>query len=225
MVRRLSPEAMSLLLTCRVSPGRAAVRRLGLAAPLLLLMAACTGGGVTSTTGPTLVQPSLVPYDSGSPYHLAFKYPASWAAREYDEVSSFSTLVVYLSNQPMVAPCKTTKSAKSTSVNCGLAVEHLGRGGVLAWWSLDSGPGWSFGKDAPGEPINVGGHRARLSMSMTPQCGRIGADAAIQVVVEPPQVPDNWFQLDACIRGPGVSTAEAQVRALLASTRFGSGTT
>jgi len=179
---------------------------------LTLLLGSCIGGGTPTPPSPTPPpQPALRTYRAGPEFlHLTFEYPGTWAARQYDDQSSFSTLIVFLSNQPMIPPCN--------DGGCGLAVKRLNRGGVLAWWSEWGMPGWAFDKNAKGESLTVGGRRATLVIK--PGCHQIGGRVFMQAVVERPQVPDNWYELDACIRGPGVDQIEAQVRALLASTRF-----
>jgi hypothetical protein len=200
-------------------PGRPAsapaVRWLVLSALLLpLILAACTGGEST-----TLVQPTLRTDRVGP---LSFQYPASWTARRYSETSSFRTYLVYLSNQPMVTPCRTTSSGPAGatfSTECGLAVRHLHSGGVLAWWSENGFAGWSFDKNAKGEALTVGGYRAKLLVE--PGCHGIGGEESMTTVVEYPTEPSyNWYEFDACVRGPGIDQVETQVRALLASTRF-----
>jgi len=123
-----------------------------------------------------------------------------------------STAIVFLSDQRMTSPCQ--------DGGCSLPLRHLNRGAVLVWWTEWGFPDWSFDKDAKGQPFTVGGRRARLLIG--PGCHQIGGEVSMKAVVERPQAPDNWYELDACIRGPGVDQAEAQVRALLASTRFGS---
>jgi hypothetical protein len=198
------------------------------ALPLALALAACTGGGATSSTGPgPPTGPRTLTYHAGPAFlHLTFEYPRSWTARTTDEQSSFATYLVYLSNQSMVAPCRTTSSGpagETFSTECGLPVKHLEPGGVLAWWTEWGWPDWSFDKNANGQPLTVAGRRAKLTVTMKPECHRIDGDAFMKTVVERPQAPDNWYEFDACIRGPGVDHVEAQVRALLASTRFGEG--
>jgi hypothetical protein len=193
------------------------------ALPLALALAACTGGGTTSPTGPgPPTGPRTLTYHAGPAFlHLTFAYPGSWTARTTDEQSSFATYLVYLSSQPMVAPCKTTWSDGGFGVDCSLPVKRLEPGGVLAWWTEWGWPDWSFDKNARGEPLTVAGRRAKVSVTMKPECRRIGGTVFMKTVVERPQAPDNWYEFDACIRRPGLSAAEAQVRALLASTRFG----
>jgi hypothetical protein len=51
-------------------------------------------------------------------------------------------------------------------------------------------------------------------------CSAIGGDESVAVVVERPAVRDNYWRIDACIRGPDVATAEGQVRAMLQTARF-----
>jgi hypothetical protein len=180
--------------------------------PLILVVGACTGGATPRPSEPTtFIQPALRTYDSGPSFlHLTFEYPASWTARHYDDQSTMSTAIVFLSDQRMTSPCQ--------DGGCGLPLRHLNRGAVLVWteWGF---PDWSFDKDAKGQPLTVGGRRARLLIE--PGCHQVGGEVSMKAVVERPQAPDNWYELDACIRGPGVDQVEAQVRALLASTRFG----
>ena len=77
---------------------------------------------------------------------------------------------------------------------------------------------WNFDRDARGEPLTVGGRRARLSIE--PGCHDIDGDVSMTAVVETPSVPEDWFQFDVCVRQPGVDRVEVQARRLLASVRF-----
>jgi hypothetical protein len=124
----------------------------------------------------------------------------------------------------MVAPCRTTSSGPAGgtfSTECGWPVKHLEPGGVLAWWSSNTYFTWNFDKDARGETLTVGGRRAKLSVK--PGCHDIDGQVSMTAVVEIPNLPNNWDEFDACIRGPGIDQVEAQVRAFLASTRFPKG--
>ncbi len=140
---------------------------------------------------------------------LSFTYPASWQAVAFPEMSSFSSLIVYLSNRPMHGPCN--------DGSCGLPVIRLDLGGILAWWSAWGRPDRGFDA-AVGSPITVAGRRAKMSMQLSGTCGSVGADAQMTVVIDFPGDATHWYQFDACIRGPGDQTLEAQVRALLDST-------
>jgi hypothetical protein len=188
--------------------GRASTRlfcRLVVLGPVFVVMVSCTGGSGNEVPHEPRV------FAAGDEFqNLRFVYPASWTARRYSEQSSFSTLIVYLSNQTMVAPCQ--------GGACGLPVKRLEPAGVLAWWSEKGRPGWTFDKNAKGQPLVVGGRRSRLSIK--PGCHELGGQVYESVVIERPDAADNWYEFDVCIRGPGVSQVETQVRALLDSVTF-----
>jgi hypothetical protein len=185
----------------RALDARGAMKRVVSAAlTAALVLGACTGGEPTSRS-----------YDARPQFDLSFRYPGDWTAKHFTWESSFSIVIVYLSDQPMITPCQ--------GGSCGLAVEHLEAGGILAWWSEQGFPGWTFDHDAKGEPLTVGGRRAMLLVK--PGCGKIDGEVSMIAVVEIPDVPDNWYQLNACIRGPGIDETEAQVRQMLHTVSFG----
>jgi hypothetical protein len=149
---------------------------------------------------------------------VRFQYPAAWAAHTYpDDVSSFSTLIVYLSNQQLHPPCVTHHGQHVITKICGPPVDHLAPASILASWTADGFPGWTF-SHAKGKPLRVGGHLAKLLVTHS-ACG-IGADVTMDVVVDEPAVPYNWYELRACIKGPGINRFKQQVRALLKTVHF-----
>jgi len=146
---------------------------------------------------------------------VSFRYPSTWTAHRYVAVSSFSTSIVYLSNDRLHPPCRTTRGQGSVSTACGSPLAHLGPSGVLVEWSEHGFPDWSLKTRAEGKPITVGGHRAKIQIPSSLSPCPDGFDQSMTVVVE--SVPDNWWQIDACIRGPGVAASLSQVRAMLRS--------
>lgn len=148
---------------------------------------------------------------------LSFTYPAGWRARRYQENSSFSSLIVDLSNQRLHAPCVTRHGRSNTTITCREPLEHLQRGSILVSWTTNGFPGWSL-RHAPGSQLRVGGREAKLEVTSN-SCG-IGADEMMQVVIAMPASADNWYQLDACIRAPNPASSEREVRQLLRTVRF-----
>ena len=140
--------------------------------------------------------------------------PSRPGCRRHPDVSSFWALVVYLSNQPLHPPCVITIDSKT----CGPPLSRLSEGSVLVVWSEDAFPGWTF-KWARGTALRVGGHRAKLRLTRS-ACG-VGADVMLDVVVDRPDAPDNWFEFRACITRPGIATRERQIRTLLRTVHFG----
>jgi hypothetical protein len=53
-------------------------------------------------------------------------------------------------------------------------------------------------------------------------CAVLGATETITVVI-PRAVPGNWYQMDACLRAPGLPRQEAEISAMLSSVRISAG--
>ena len=68
----------------------------------------------------------------------------------------------------------------------------------------------------------MNGDKARLQIARPGTCRAIGADETISVLV-PIGQPNPWSNIAVvgCLRGPDLATAEAQVRAMLASATVG----
>ncbi|OAI39853.1 hypothetical protein AYO39_02385 [Actinobacteria bacterium SCGC AG-212-D09] len=150
---------------------------------------------------------------------VSFAYPATWHARTYEATSSFSTSVVYLSPQRLHPPCITRHLTYNTTITCHQPVGRLQPGSMLASWSTQTWPGWTFTR-AQGTLLPVGGRPAKVNVTHE-SCG-VGADELMEVVIAIPgsAQTDGWYQLDACISGPGTSARERQVRELLRTVRF-----
>jgi hypothetical protein len=149
---------------------------------------------------------------------LTFSYPASWMPRKYEVVSSFSSAIVYLSNQPLHDPCTRSRIAAGESITCGHPLTHLDPDGILVEWSRHGFPGWNLSL-APGTPQRIAGRPSRHAIRRPGDCAiQIdGADETIVAFISRP-VTHNWYQLLACLRGPNLASSEAQVRELLATT-------
>jgi hypothetical protein len=176
---------------------------------LASVMSAC-GGGSNAQAAPK--DPPLATYTGSG---LSFSYPAAWT--EYKPalptVSLHFNPLVYLSTQPVHAPCST--NGKTTS--CGFPVDHLQPGGVLVTWETNGLLAMGLG---PGTEIQVDGHPAARQEKTGGACGRIGADRTIDVAVATHSLPSALTYFTACLRGPGLADAEKSVDALLASTKF-----
>jgi len=165
--------------------------------------------------GSRLLRPSQErPFTGGG---VSFAYPSAWQARRYEVTPSFSSVIVYLSPQAMHPPCVTHHGTVNTTIICKQPVSRLDHNSILASWSTNGWPGWSFTR-AAGTPLRVGGRRAKLQI--THGSYGIGATEMMSVVIEQPGTTDDWYQLDAFIRGPNTSLHEDQVRQLLRTVRF-----
>ncbi|HTP24504.1 MAG TPA: hypothetical protein VMK12_02445 [Anaeromyxobacteraceae bacterium] len=67
--------------------------------------------------------------------------------------------------------------------------------------------------------MTVGGLPAKMLVQRPGECHAIGSDVSITVDIARPAEP-NYYQLLACIKGPGVSTAVARVKRILATTHI-----
>jgi len=148
---------------------------------------------------------------------LRFRYPAQWSAETYQVTSTFSSSVVFLSNQAMHSPCVTQHNSANTLVICSLPTGRLKRRSILAYWEENADPAWGF-RLAMGASVVIGERRAKLQTTSN-DCG-IGAQVSVDAVVVIPGMSDSWYEFFACIRGPGASTLERQARDLLGSVRF-----
>jgi hypothetical protein len=148
---------------------------------------------------------------------VSFAYPSAWQARRYEVTSSFLSVIVYLSPQAMHLPCVTHHGTVNTTITCNQPISRLDRDSILARWSTNGWPGWSFIR-APGIELRVGGRRAKLQV--TRGSYGIAAKEIMSVVVQKPGIPDNWYEFDAYLSGTDNSLAEHQLRQLLRTVRF-----
>lgn len=188
-------------------------RRLLLCALAIMAVASVTsacGGGGAARAAPK--DPPLTTYTTPG---LSFSYPAAWTASKpiLPAVSLHFNPLVYLSTQPVHAPCST----KGNTTSCGFPVDHLQPGGVLVTWETNGLLAMGLG---PGTAIQVDGHPAARQETTGGECRRIGADRTIDVAVATHTLPSALTYFTACLRGPGLGEAEKSVDALLASTTF-----
>jgi hypothetical protein len=146
---------------------------------------------------------------------VSFDYPGAWADAKFDVVSSFSSVLVYLSTAHLSDPCDRT----ANSIACvRSAASGLGPDGVLVEWSRNGFPGWTF-DPTKGQPMNVGGRRATLEQVVPSQddCGAIGGARELVVTIDDPTPDMNWTAVRACLRGPSLDGLQAQIEAMLAT--------
>jgi hypothetical protein len=148
---------------------------------------------------------------------LTFEYPASWRSHAWTaDVSSFSALIDDLSTSELRNPCTVTHRPGVTTSTCGLPVRALAPGGILVEWSDIGSPVWHL----PKTNLMVGGHQASERITGGGWCTTmLGGTTTIEVMIARTQ-PANFYGMTACLRGPGISSLEAQVSAMLKSVRI-----
>lgn len=194
------------------------VRRYALVVAVLVVTgaASCTGAVPVRRSGTVQPPVSLRAFDGGG---VSFRFPASWTAHQYVmPPSTIRSVFVYLSNDALHNPCQGTGSG----MTCAYPIDRLGADGVLVTWSENGSPAWTFKsfREAAGRRTTIGGRPAKVLIGTSGRtCASIGADELIEVVV--PNGRYNWYEMDACIRGPNLGAAEAQVTAMLRTVQFG----
>lgn len=146
---------------------------------------------------------------------LSFRYPGTWQARSWNDVSSFSALITYLSPSQLHSPCTRSSTATSISMSCGYPVRQLPAGGLLVTWTANGFPGKS---GITTSNSVIGGRPAMVTTSAPGSCAGIGGDETITATI--PRAADNWYTMTACLRAPGLRQDELAVRAMLRSVRI-----
>ena len=147
---------------------------------------------------------------------VRFNYPSSWTADTFPkpDISMFSSAMVSLSNEAMHAPCVRDGS----TVTCSLPLTGLGSGGVLVVWSADAFPGWTLARE-PGRPVSVNGHAGKESSVSGRGSCVIGTQEDITLVVARIATA-NYYEMDACLRGPDLARERSDIQAMIASTKI-----
>jgi hypothetical protein len=87
---------------------------------------------------------------------------------------------------------------------------------VLSIWSRNL-EGWRL-ETADGAPITIAGQAAKLAVGPADSgCSAIGGEETMTAVVTGAFGPPNFYEIDACLRGPDLATNERVVRNMLAS--------
>jgi hypothetical protein len=152
---------------------------------------------------------------------FSFDYPTRLRLDPVDVNEHYSTIVAYVSNQPLHDPCRRTPN----SITCGRPLTRLAPDGVLVTWTVANsvGPVGNRLVDAPGVPRIVGGHDAKVDVvaSASDPCFGIGAsvriDARIRIQAFVPS--DTTLDMDGCL-GPAAVSEQSTVLAMFDSVRF-----
>lgn len=151
-------------------------------------------------------------------HQLSFVYPASWRRTDCRrEVTDFAGTIVYLGSS---SPPRCTRHG-------WLHQPRLRRDGVIVMWGDYAFPGASSLRRFAGRRIRVGGQPARIAVqppsegALGEPCSKVGATRTVKVVIRFAQTAYNWWTMTACLRGPNLSTREAQIRRMLASVKLG----
>jgi hypothetical protein len=86
---------------------------------------------------------------------------------------------------------------------------------VLIRWTENGFPNWH----APRSNTKIGGRPATETMTAGRWCRTLGGSRTITAVI-PQGARDNWYEMDACLRGPGLPAEQAEITAMLKTVRI-----
>jgi hypothetical protein len=154
--------------------------------------------------------PPLVRYTDGT---ISFAHPESWRESHPRWLARHGQPLVDLSTQQLGDSCASKTVPGGVEISCGFPLGVLEPGNVFVRWA------WAFvGPPLPlccGPRTIIGDAPAVESVERPGACGRIGGEETVSAVVEEPRL-----EFVACLRGPDIEQEKADVRQLLASTRF-----
>ena len=150
---------------------------------------------------------------------LAFRYPVSWRSGTWPtDQSNFSALIVYLSTSRLKGPCTVSISPGRIAETCEYPIAVLQPGGVLVRWSANGFPTWHM----PKANMTVAGRKAVETRTSGGWCATLRGTETITVMI-PRAAPGNWYQMDACLRSPGLAQQETEISSMLRSVRIAKG--
>ena len=193
-------------------------KRLAMAlAAMAVPVALATGcASATSAHSAVAVKAPAAVTTSFSAMGLTFRYPVSWRSGTWrTDLSNFSALIVYLSTGRLRAPCVVRTGPGRIAETCEYPIALLPPGGVLVRWSTNGFPAWHM----PKANTTVAGRKAVETKTSGGWCATLRGTETITVMI-PRAAPGNWYQMDACLRGPGLPQQEAQISSMLRSVRI-----
>jgi hypothetical protein len=197
------------------------IARFAALAAVIVLAAGCTSAAGHAPAASSSARAASARFNEAG---LTFRYPAGWQAAKWsDDISPYSWMIVALSTTSQQDPCVRSLvlgaggGGKVKSI-CHQPVALLPPGRMLVTWTAQGFPHWH----KPVPSVIVGGRPASETFAMASWCKDLGGTKTITVMI-PRSLPDNWYQMDACLRGPGLRDATAQVDAMLNSVRIAHG--
>ena len=152
---------------------------------------------------------------------LAFRYPVSWQrSRTWSsDLPGSPALIVYLSSTSRLrAPCVASTSPGRIAQTCEYPVRALPPAGVLVRWSANGFSAWRM----PKPNTTIAGRKAAEIRTSGGWCAPLHATETITVIIPRPTA-GTWYQMDACLRAPGLPQQQAQISSMLRSARIAKG--
>jgi hypothetical protein len=207
--------------------------------PLLTILAAWLAacGSVPSPTRTDILSPtpslpnvpsafpSVASTLADSANGISFERPGNWTRWQPNQHNPINDgPLIYLGTDPLLPVCANAPDASPNPPDargraCDWPLTSLSANGVFVTWGTTR---ILVPLPSAGEPIAMNGATTRLQIERPGGCAAIGAEETISVLVPIGQpTPLSNVAMVACLRGPDLATAEAQVRAMLASATVG----
>lgn len=165
---------------------------------------------------PAVVGDGLVTFREGG---LVFSYPAAWRAFHHTVASSFSNSIADLATVDVPEPCITSNDAVGTSISCAdrfrLQPETL-----VVHVTANGFPGFNIlHKPAGATALEVDDLPAYFEAG-PPGDPAVGADQSLTWTLARPIPVDNFFRIQALVRGPNLGALVGQLNSMISSVRY-----
>lgn len=144
----------------------------------------------------------------------SLRYPSCWKLSNYHEETTMTTVIDYMSNQPLHKPCNSKRSGTGTTTSCGFPLKSLVHGGVLVILIEGGSPGWTISLEK-GQHLVVDDHAARQFVISRSNRSLHASDEIATYIAA--GVPDNYYELWAFFRNPSVAEDQRMLRKMLNS--------
>ncbi|MFI5041646.1 MAG: hypothetical protein ACHQNA_07335, partial [Acidimicrobiales bacterium] len=167
-----------------------------------------------ATVGPTTT--GLATFDQRG---LAFEYPAGWQTFTYTVQSSFRDVMAYLATVYVPEPCATTVASDSTRVECEDRFT-LTPDSLVVQVMAASFPSFDI-THVPDDAtaLTIGGLPGYVETAGS-DAAAPGVDRTITWSIAMPGFIDNYYAIEAQMRGPDLGTLQAQIETVIASVRY-----
>ncbi|MFI5262613.1 MAG: hypothetical protein ACHQZR_08680 [Candidatus Limnocylindrales bacterium] len=178
---------------------------------VLALAGACASA---ATVGPTAT--GLATFDQRG---LAFEYPAGWQTFTYTVQSSFSDVIAYLATVSVPEPCATTVASDSTRVDCEDRFT-LTPDSLVVQVTAASFPSFDIThRPDDATALTIGGLPGYVETAGS-DAAVPGVDRTVTWSIAMPGSIDNYYAIEAQMRGPDLGALQAQMASVIASVRY-----
>lgn len=149
---------------------------------------------------------------------ISVSHPADWRVSHFEEVGSFTTGLMFLSNRRVNSPCTSTRTSPGTRAECrGLPRADLTSGDVVIGWFSNGFPvraGYDLIAHTPGQLTHIDGHQAKIATApATGPCRTDGGTLLMTATIATGPAADN-ISMSACLARPSSALRKNVLRSL-----------